>query len=396
MTRTATILAVLLVTPGGPPLPVYGVGLLGPDGGIACVVYADGGKVSSNCPFTGASDGGGGVGPTGPTGPSGPTGPTGPSGPSGPTGPSGPSGPTGATGPTGPGVLSDSGVTAYANVLLPVGGLTNASKTYQLVMSDAGICTAPWPTTVPCICGSASSYGFGTCPDAGLAGSLLDNPFDHCFGNVLGVANDGGDSVSIYNSAFTVSETANDDDAGLSGNGIYIGLTNNTGADLASGDTNALVSVSCFSGQPGILQGPTGPTGTSGGGGYFVIPFVDEVVGVVANSVLGTATIGNSVISCGVACNVFAACVCDPTSTCGTCETLSTDSLATLQGEIGALEHWSGCTLHASFYGQGLVTGLSLGTGTFNVEYTNPYSVGYIQTTQVESFLVCPRTTPAP
>ena len=156
--------------------------------------------------------------------------------------------------------LPDSGITAYANLLLPVGGLANGNITYQLVRSDAGVCAAPNPVA-PCICGSASPYAYG-CPDGGLAGTLLDNPYDHCSGNVMGVANDGGAISQVYTSSFTVSVTASDWDGG-GGNLVWVGLTNNTGASLAAGNTNALVGVTCFSGAPGVLQGPPGPAGGS-------------------------------------------------------------------------------------------------------------------------------------
>ena len=49
------LLALLLAASGHPPLPVYGVGLVGPDGGVECVVYADGGNVVSTCLISGSS-----------------------------------------------------------------------------------------------------------------------------------------------------------------------------------------------------------------------------------------------------------------------------------------------------------------------------------------------------
>ena len=62
-------LTALLLASGGPSLPVYGVGLLGPDGKtVACNVYADGGVVASNCKFSGVAGVDGGVGPAGPAG----------------------------------------------------------------------------------------------------------------------------------------------------------------------------------------------------------------------------------------------------------------------------------------------------------------------------------------
>ena len=184
-------------------------------------------------------------------------------GPAGATGATGAAGATGATGPAGAAAVADGGVTASAMVMLNASGLGNIATTYRGIMGDAGLCTGPWPTP-PCVCGTSSPYGYGTCADAGTAGVLANNGADNCFANVYSVTNDGGPLT--YNSTIGAWATGYDADAGLNGGGVDITLINLDSTALASGNTNVMVRVTCIAGI-GVIAGPAGATGATGSTG---------------------------------------------------------------------------------------------------------------------------------
>lgn len=222
---TACLLfGMVAVAASGPPLPVYGVGLLGVDGGIACVVYADGGKVSSNCLFQSTTDAGPPLLPDSGYAPGSIT-----------------------TAFIDAGCIKMNGVvrcsweTGQADVLLNVGGLGNVSGIYQTFFYPS-ICAAPWPTP-PCLCG-AGAYGYGTCPsDGGIPHGFLGvGPNDHCSASVLAVVNDGGLG---YSSMLQASASPSDNDAGLVANGISVSFVNWTTTSFMPGSTNLLGEVQC-------------------------------------------------------------------------------------------------------------------------------------------------------
>ena len=206
------LLALLLAASGHPPLPVYGVGLVGPDGGIECVVYADGGNVVSTCPINGSggsnTDGGGSS-----------------------SGSSGGGGDGGSPTETG-----------SAQVLLNVSGLGNVSGVYQTFFYPS-TCAAPWPSP-PCVCG-AGAYGFGTCPpDGGTAlGFSGVGPQDYCTASVSSIINDGGFG---YNGMMQATASPGDHDAGFVGGGVALQVVNWTTQTFMAGSTNLLAEIKCY------------------------------------------------------------------------------------------------------------------------------------------------------
>ena len=225
MTRKAAILvgilAVAALAAADAPFNPSGMGAPGPTG--ATGPTGSGGTGPTGATGTNGSPGAtGSTGPTGPTGanstvpgptgatgatgtgstgPTGPTGGTGPTGATG-TGATGPTGPTGATGATGTGSTGPTGATGatggtgatgatgavpgpavvqsayYADFLLNVSGEINAGQVCTTIIADGGVlsCLAALDPRPPCICGAASPYPNGTCPDAGTLGSINGLP----------------------------------------------------------------------------------------------------------------------------------------------------------------------------------------------------------------------------
>ena len=239
----------LLLAASGPSLPVYGVGLLGPDGGVQCNVYADAGTVYSTCAFSGAvSDGGGGSGPVilpdaglnlaylqvgdldagaAQIGALQVT--------------------TETVGFEDAGTISVAGnqvvgETGAAEVLLSVSGLGNVSGLYQTFFYPS-TCAAPWPSP-PCVCG-AGAYGFGTCPpDGGTAlGFSGVGPQDYCTASVSSIINDGGFG---YNGMMQATASPGDHDAGFVGGGVALQVVNWTTQTFMAGSTNLLAEIKCY------------------------------------------------------------------------------------------------------------------------------------------------------